>query len=648
MDLYLSSARASDAESAAVDGLLGLPETRWEGGDRGDDVDARTARTGRAARARRTQLLPALHAVHKAVGWISPGALNYVSQRLTVPPAEAYGVASFYAMFSTEPQAGTVVHVCDDLACRIAGADEISSALDAALGEHPGPDATATWLASPCLGLCERAPAVMVQRTGIHGDYAVAPAGPADVPVLLDPSSVADDGLPPDGGPVYAEPAESIPQSTGTGRARLRLLRRIGVVDPTSLDSYREHGGYDALERAMELGAAAVRDEVTTSKLMGRGGAAFPTGRKWSAVAEQDAEPHYLICNADESEPGTFKDRVLMEGDPFALIEAMTIAGFATACSYGYLYIRGEYPLATTRLARALHQAREAGLLGADILGRGYSFDIELRRGAGAYICGEETALINSIEGYRGEPRNKPPFPVAVGLFARPTDINNVETLVNVLDIVLAGGAAFAEIGTPDSTGSKLFCLSGHVARPGVYEVDFGTTLRELLELAGGFAGTGEPQAILLGGAAGSFVTADELDTALTFEGTRAIGASLGSGVIMVLDDTVDLLDTLTRIAAFFRDESCGQCVPCRVGTVRQEEALARLGTSGADASRGTDRELLRDLAGVMSNASICGLGHTAATALTSALDRGLLDSAFARADAGAAAGPVKDREGDR
>ncbi len=650
MDLYLSKATATDAERAAVDGLLGLPDSRWTGGDRGDESDARIAQTGAASRARRTELLPTLHAVQKGIGWVSWGALNYVSLRLNVPPAEAYGVASFYAMLSTEPQAGRVIHVCDDVACRIAGADEIKSALRAELGDHPGPDGRCTFVDSPCLGLCERAPAVLVQRTGPRADVAIAPARPEHVLDLLAPELSVPD---------YAEPVESIPQAglpslavrqltakegaAEPERDSLRLLRRIGVVDPTSLVAYREAGGYAALLRALDIGAEAVRDEVTTSKLMGRGGAAFPTGRKWAAVAEQPAQPHYLICNADESEPGTFKDRVLMEGDPFALVEAMTIAAYATGCSYGYLYVRGEYPLATTRLGSALHQAREAGLLGGtDILGRGFAFDIELRRGAGAYICGEETALINSIEGYRGEPRNKPPFPVAVGLFGKPTVINNVETLLSVLDIVIDGGAAYAASGTPESTGTKLFCLSGYVAEPGVYEVPFGATLRELLDLAGGITGSGRLQAIMLGGAAGSFVTEEALDTPLTFEGTRAIGASLGSGVIFVLDDTVDLLDTLTRIAAFFRDESCGQCVPCRVGTVRQEEALVRLGRPSASGERDVDRALLADLAGVMSNASICGLGHTAATALASALQAGLLDEAFERIDLARAS----DRDG--
>ena len=270
----------------------------------------------------------------------------------------------------------------------------------------------------------------------------------------------------------------------------------------------------------------------------------------------------------------------------------MTIAAFATGAARGYLYLRGEYPLAHARVSDAVRQAREAGLLGPAVMGTAFGFDIEVRRGAGAYICGEETALFESIEGKRGEPRNKPPFPVEVGLFGKPTTVNNVETLANVLPIVLRGGAAFAATGTEGSTGTKLFCLSGHVARPGLYEVPFGTTLRALLDLAGGVPGAGRPddaiRAILLGGAAGVFVGPEALDTALTFEGTRAIGATLGSGVVMVFDRTADLAGTLRRIAAFFRDESCGQCVPCRVGTVRQEELLARLAARPAGAPRAT------------------------------------------------------------
>ncbi|MGH3823810.1 MAG: NAD(P)H-dependent oxidoreductase subunit E [Pseudonocardiaceae bacterium] len=598
MDLRLSSAVPTAAERDAVDtalsGVLGVSAAQAHFADAGHD-----------ARGRRHLLLPALHAVSDAVGWISKGALNHIARRLSVPPAEIYGVATFYAMFSTEPRAPRVVHVCDDIVCGPAGGEDIAVALAAELG----PEGSG-WVRSPCLGLCERAPAVLHQLAG-EPDFSQAPATPIEILAATDATRADQE---------FADPRVSVPQA---GHAGLRLLRRVGVVDPASLDDYRAHGGYAALRRAIELGPSRVITEVRDSGLTGRGGAAFPTGVKWDGVATAPERPHYLVCNADESEPGTFKDRVLMELDPFGLIEAMTIAGYATGCELGYLYIRGEYPLATRRLQTAVEAARRRGYLGVDVMGEGFAFDIELRRGAGAYICGEETALLNSIEGYRGEPRNKPPFPSVSGLFGKPTVINNVETLYNVLEILRLGGPGFAEIGGGRSTGTKLFCLCGTVAVPGVYEVPFGVTLRELLSLAGGV--TGELRAVLLGGAAGGFVLPAQLDTPLTLEGTREIGATLGSGVILVLDIAADLTVMLRRIAAFFRDESCGQCVPCRVGTVRQEEALARLTRGALRGSRETELALLSDLARVMRDASICGLGHTAPAAVQSAINLGLL-----------------------
>ncbi|MEJ3655478.1 NAD(P)H-dependent oxidoreductase subunit E [Actinomycetes bacterium KLBMP 9759] len=585
----------------------------------GDEVreHAYFADSGHAARGRRHLLLPALHAVMDVEGWISPGSLNHLARVLSIPPADVYGVATFYAMLAVEPRAPHVVHVCDDIACGPSGGEEIAARLTAELGpEGEGDDAC--WVRSPCLGLCERAPAVMVQRVG-RPDVSLAPTAAEAVTAEL--AAAAEER--PTADRAFDDTGVSAPQ-TGGDRSGLRLLRRIGLVDPESVDDYRAHGGYTALRRAVELGPTRVIKEVTDSSLTGRGGAAFPTGVKWDGVARAPERPHYLVCNADESEPGTFKDRVLMESDPFGLIEAMTIAGYATGCERGYLYIRGEYPLATRRLQHAIEAARARGYLGADVLGAGFSFDVELRRGAGAYICGEETALLNSLEGLRGEPRNKPPFPSVKGLFGKPTVINNVETLYNVLEVLAVGGPAFASIGGERSTGTKLFCVAGAVRTPGVYEVDFGTTLSELLMLAGGVRG--ELRAVLLGGAAGGFVTPDQLDVPLTLEGTRGIGATLGSGVVLAIDTAADIPAMLRRIAAFFRDESCGQCVPCRVGTVRQEEALARLVRGAPLGSRATELALLDDLAKVMQDASICGLGHTAPAAVTSALALGLLD----------------------
>jgi NADH-quinone oxidoreductase subunit F len=411
-----------------------------------------------------------------------------------------------------------------------------------------------------------------------------------------------------------------VPQTVEPRDRSLRLLRRVGIADPTNLDDYRAHGGYAALRRALQIGPEQVLREVTDAKLVGRGGAAFPAGRKGEAVARSPVRPHYLICNADESEPGTFKDRVLMEEDPFAVIEAMTIAGFATGCEQGYLYIRAEYPLATARVSHAIAEARRRGFLGDNVMGEGVRFDVELRRGAGAYICGEETALLNSIEGRRGEPRSKPPFPVQIGLFGKPTLINNVETFASLPDIILAGGPSYAAVGTAGSAGTKLFCVSGCVTTPGLYEAPFGITLRQLIEKAGGVGRGRTLKAVLLGGAAGVFVTPDELDMPLTFEGTRAAGATLGSGVVMLFDDTIDLPDIVRRIATFFRDESCGQCVPCRIGTIRQEEALHRLGEHAGSTHAADELALLGDLAQVMTDASICGLGQTAASAVQSAV----------------------------
>jgi NADH-quinone oxidoreductase subunit F len=614
VDIHVVGPDATDAERAAVDALLGPPDGGWDGGARDAATDGRTARGGRpAAVAQRHLLLPAFHAVQDRVGWVSRGALNYICRRLIVPPAEAWGVLTFYHLFATDPRPPVVAHVCDDIACRALGAEALCADLAARLGPAGTPRDGATWMRSPCLGQCERGPAVLVVRAGDTPTRAVvAPASAAaEVQRACRDTTGTTESL--------ADLRRLAPQA---GQPGLPLLKRIGVVDPTSLEAYRAAGGYQALAKALALGPQGVIAEVTAARLMGRGGAAFPTGKKWEAVAAEPALPHYVVCNADESEPGTFKDRVLMSGDPFAIVEAMTICGLATRSERGILYIRGEYPEAEARITGAVAAARAAGLLGDDIAGSGHRFDIEVRRGAGAYICGEETALFNSIEGKRGEPRSKPPFPAQVGVFGQPTVVNNVETLANVLDIVVRGGAAWAATGTAASTGTRLFCLSGHVATPGLYEFPFGKTLREVIAAAGGVRGGRPLQAVLLGGAAGVFVGPESLDVRLTFEDARAAGVTLGSGVVMVFDDTVDLAGTLGRIAEFFADESCGQCVPCRVGTVRQRELLEQLHAQGATPASATQLQLLSELGQAMRDASICGLGQTASAAVESAVQR--------------------------
>ena len=570
MDLKTRGVPPTEHERDAVDSVLGPAPHR----------DLHDVRGGHTLRARRHLLLPTLHAVNDRVGWISQTAIDYVAERLDVSPAEVFGVASFYSLFALAERPAHQVHVCIDLACRANGGP---AERELPPGAH----------AAPCLGLCERAPAAFVTDAGDP----VGRAAAGHVTAVEVQRWAAGDTPGSE-----AEPAAAVPQA---GDDSLVLLRRVGRHDPLDLAAYRATGGFEALRRAVQLGPEQVIAAVSASGLTGRGGAAFPTGRKWEAVRTQPALPHYLVCNADESEPGTFKDRTLIENDPYALIESIAIAMYATGCLQGYVYLRGEYPRAEATLLAALDITRRSGVL-ADTTG--HDLAITVVRGAGAYICGEETAIFNSIEGHRGEPRNKPPFPFEVGLFGKPTVVNNVETLMNLPAIILEGRPA----------NRRLFCLSGAVAVPGVYEVELGLTLGELLELAGGLRPGSQLQAVLLGGAAGGFAGPDDLGLVLDHDHTRAAGLTLGSGVVMVHDQHVDLVDQLRRIAAFFRDESCGQCVPCRVGTVRQEEAIDRL----AAGVRNGDLDLLRDIGQAMKDASICGLGQTAYNAIETAIVR--------------------------
>lgn len=630
MDLRIADIAASPAEREAIDAYLdpriGSARGGWDGGERDVEVDGRVARGGHEARSNRHLLLPTLHAVQDRVGWISPGAVAHIARRLTLPPAEIFGVASFYALLSTSDQPPAAVHVCDDMACRLAGAERICDELEAELGPagHPKPGEQRTWHRSPCLGQCERAPAALFT---IAGDPPIrVSTGPLDTPAILrrlDDGLIGRDDLEAFEGPIGTAPTpERLEQlrrfAPQVGEPGLRLLGRVGRIDPTSLTDYLANGGYRALGEAIAAGPERVIEEVITAEVLGRGGAAFPAGRKWAAARATQSWPKNIVCNADEAEPGTFKDRVILEEDPFALVEAMTIAAFAVGAELGFIYLRGEYPLAEARMQNAIDRAREKGLLGDDVMGGGFAFDIEIRRGGGAYICGEGTAIYESIEGKRGEPRNKAARSTTAGLFQKPTVLNNVETLVNVLSIVLEGGDVYRTLGTQGSTGHKLFSVSGHVARPGVYETEFGITLRDLIELAGGVPGGKQVKAVNIGGAAGSFVGPDKLHMPLTYEHAKEEGVTIGAGAVVVFDEDTDVLDILRRIAEFFRDESCGQCVPCRVGTVRQEELLARLIANRPRGSIADELALLDELGQAMRDASICGLGQTANDAVAS------------------------------
>ncbi len=384
------------------------------------------------------------------------------------------------------------------------------------------------------------------------------------------------------------------------------------------MDDYLAQDGFIGLRNALDIESDYICDFMENSGLLGRGGAAFVTRRKWEGAASAQGEPKYIVCNADESEPGTFKDRVLLENDPFAILEGMLIAGFAIGAEKGFIYIRGEYPQAQKIFVQVIESAKKNGYLGENILDSGFNFDIELRSGAGAYICGEETALFESIEGKRGFPRLKPPYPTTHGLFQKPTVINNVETFANVALMLRIGIEKYCTYGTPQSSGPWLFCLSGEVNNPGLYEITHPITLRELLESAGGIKNGAQLQTVLLGGAAGKFVHPNQLDVRLTQEDARAAGLTLGSGAVIVLSKRTNLKQILADLGHFFAHESCGKCYPCQLGTQRQSEILDRLlagKTLPEDALR------LEDVGWTMTDASLCGLGQTAASAVLSAMD---------------------------
>lgn len=542
----------------------------------------------------RTYLLPALHDAQRLYGYLPEEVLVAIGQALRVPLSEVHGVVEFYTLFTREPLGKRVIRICTDPACVARGGEEVLRAACRQADLLPGEtslDGAYTIERVTCIGLCDQGPAALVDEMALTG-------------------------LTPDNTEALFTAEAPTASLHVTGEPRI-LTRHIGVLDPLDLEAHRAEGVFEGLRQALfEMTPDDVIGIIKDSNLVGRGGAAFPTGLKWQFTRAAQGDPKYVVCNADESEPGTFKDRALLEGDPFRILEGMAICGYAIGAQQGYLFVRGEYPRAAVIMQQAVDTAHAAGLLGENVLGSGFRFEIEIRRGAGAYICGEETALFEAIEGKRGFPRLRPPFPTTHGLFGKPTAINNVETLAQAAEIVRNGAEWFHQWGTKDSTGFKLFCVSGHVRRPGVVEAPFGIPLRELIERwCGGFEG--EPQAVLMGGAAGVFLTPDRLDTPLTYEDLRPLGASIGSGAIMVFNKTVDLRRILLALAHFFAHESCGKCYPCQLGTQRQLEIVERVAEGRAQTG---DVERLMDIGATMTDASICGLGQTAAMAVMSAL----------------------------
>jgi len=384
------------------------------------------------------------------------------------------------------------------------------------------------------------------------------------------------------------------------------------------IESYLKNGGYNALKKALKIKPDQILSEIKKSKLVGRGGAAFPTGLKWEFAKNSKEYPKYVVCNADEGEPGTFKDRLILENDPHLLIEAMVICGFTVGAEVGFIYIRGEYFKAYEVLKKAIEEAKIHNLLGKNILGSNFSFKITLYRGAGSYVCGEETALLDSLEGKKGQSRVKPPFPTFVGFKNKPTVLNNVETFANIPEIILNGGEYFSKIGSPNSPGTKLYCLSGDIKKPGVYELPTNVTLKELIEKYGGGC-EGKLKAILPGGVSSNFLTDKELNITLDYPGVQQAGSMLGSGAVIVINDTHCMVDLAKRCAEFFDYESCGKCAPCREGTKRAREILTDITQGKGELG---DLTLLKELQEVMFDTSRCGLGQTALNAICSAIEK--------------------------
>jgi NADH-quinone oxidoreductase subunit F len=506
---------------------------------------------------------------------------------------------------ASRPAPDTIIRVCST-GCRALGALDVCEALEAEIARRD---------------LGERA---RVVRVGCHGLCAGA------VAVVVDPKGIFYQGVTPE------DAAEIVEQTVLEGRVVERLcwscdgeavplqrdipfykhqtrlvLRNCGVVDPRSLDDALLHGGYSAAARAISgMSPEDVIGEVLTSGLRGRGGAGFPTGRKWQFARATTSEPKYIICNADEGDPGAFMDRALLEGDPHLVIEGMIIGAYAIGASKGFIYVRAEYPIAIEHTEIALEQVRALGLLGKNILGSGFDFDIEVRQGAGAFVCGEETALIASIEGERGMPRSRPPFPAQSGLYGKPTNINNVETWANVPRVIEEGGDAYAKTGTETSKGTKIFALAGRVHNTGLVEVPMGATLRKIIfDIGGGIPEGREFKAAQMGGPSGGCVPAEHLDLPIDYDSVKGIGAIMGSGGLIVMDESTCMVDIARFFTEFVQSESCGKCVPCRIGTKRMLEILTRI-CRGEGHDGDVDR--LARLGGTVQATSLCGLGQTA------------------------------------
>jgi NADH-quinone oxidoreductase subunit F len=542
-------------------------------------------------------MLPLLWLVQQNQGYISPQAEAWVGRLVGVTVSHVREVVSFYNMYHSEPVGRRELRVCTSLPCVLRGADDLLERISEKLKIRPGEttaDQKITLTEVECLCACEMAPMAQLDERFV---------GPLEGKAV---DAIIQDALTEPGKPETS--AEPDPYICSDGPV---LSMRFKNTDGAWFEQYVADGGYVAAKKVLtSMTPEQVIDEVNKAKLRGLGGAGFPTGKKWSFIPKQSPKPKYLVVNADEGEPGTFKDRYILERDPHALLEGIIIAAFAIGSHKSYVYIRGEYFRSAKRLQRAIDEAHKQNWLGKNIQGTGFDLDVVVHRGAGAYICGEETALLSSLEGGKGFPRLKPPFPAISGLFASPTIVNNVETLACVPFIVRNGAERFASIGPEAQGGTRLFCVSGHVVRPGVYEESVAVTLRKLIELAGGVRNGNKLKAVIPGGISAKILRADEIDVAMDFNSLSAAGSMAGSGGVIVMDETTSMVDALASAVKFFADESCGQCSPCREGTGWVHRIMNRI-TEGQGTLQDLDHLLA--IAGDMEGKTICVFADAAA-----------------------------------
>ncbi len=555
-------------------------------------------------------LIPILHDVqdNHPEHYLCDDDIYEIHRFLNIPIVKIYGVISFYTMFSLKPRGKYLIRVCESVSCHIMGSDNLVDVLEKSLGVSAGettPDRLFTLEKTACLGVCGMAPAMMINRS-IYGNLTAE-----KIHRILEDLRRNER---------YVNESDQSDTMLQVDRQTRILLDNFGEIDPESIDDYIRSGGYEGLRKALSMDPSAVIEEVKNSCLRGRGGAGFPAGLKWSFTAPLKGEK-FVLCNADEGEPGTFKDRPLMEGDPHKVIEGMAIAGYAIGAVKGHIYIRGEYYRSIERIKKAIEQAESKGFLGKSIMNSGFNFSIDVSIGAGSYVVGEETALIESLEGHRGNSRVKPPFPGQKGIWQVPTIVNNVETLANIPSIIKKGAGWFKSFGTEKSPGTKIFVLSGKVKNPGIVEVPMGTTLKTLIyDFGGGIKDGKRFKAALLGGAAGAFVNEKMLDVKMDYENLLANGAVLGSGAIMVMDEDDSLFDVLKNQVEFFLHESCGKCIPCRAGNATILKLLNNI--EKKKNLKGNEWDIILQAARTMKETSLCALGQSAILPISSLLDK--------------------------